>query len=41
MNVLVVYASQFGTTEKVARIIGGALEAWHTVRVVSTKDAHR
>jgi flavodoxin len=39
MNVLVVYASQFGNTEKLARIMGAALEARHTVRVVSTKEA--
>lgn len=39
MNVLVVYASQFGNTERLARAIGSALEPRHTVRVVATKDA--
>jgi flavodoxin len=39
MNVLVVYASQFGNTERLARVIGSALEPRHTVRVVAAKDA--
>jgi flavodoxin len=39
VNVLVVYASQFGNTEKLARVMGAALEARHTVRVVSTRNA--
>lgn len=39
MNVLVVYASQFGNTERLARVIGSALEPSHIVRVVAAKDA--
>jgi flavodoxin len=39
MNVLVVYASQFGNTERLARAIGSALEPRHSVTVVATKDA--
>jgi hypothetical protein len=39
MNDLVVYASQFGNTERLARVIGSALEPRHRVRVVATKDA--
>jgi flavodoxin len=39
MNDLVVYASQFGNTERLARVIGSALEPRHGVRVVATKDA--
>jgi flavodoxin len=39
MNVLVVYASQFGNTEHLARVIGSALEGSHHVRVVAAKDA--
>jgi flavodoxin len=39
VNVLVVYASQFGNTERLAQVMGAALEARHTVRVVSTKNA--
>jgi flavodoxin len=39
MNVLVVYASQFGNTERLARVIGGALESRHHVQVVRAKDA--
>ena len=39
MNVLVVYGSQFGNTERIARLIGAALEPRHTVRVVGAKDA--
>ena len=39
MNVLVVYASQFGNTERLARAIGAALEGRHNVRVIAAKDA--
>jgi flavodoxin len=39
MNVLVVYASQFGNTERLARVIGAALEPRHQVRFVRAKDA--
>ncbi len=39
MNILIVFASQFGNTEHVARVIGGALEPRHAVRIVSVKDA--
>ncbi len=39
MNLLVVYASQFGNTEHLAKTIGSALEPRHTVRVIAAKDA--
>ncbi len=39
MHVLIVYGSQFGTTEKLARIMGSALEQRHTVQVVAAKEA--
>ncbi len=39
MNVLVVYGSQFGNTERIARTIGAALEARHSVQVVGARDA--
>jgi flavodoxin len=39
MNVLVVYASQFGNTERLARVVGAALEPRHQVRVVRARDA--
>jgi flavodoxin len=39
MNVLVVYGSQFGNTERIAKLIGAAFEPRHTVRVVGAKDA--
>jgi flavodoxin I len=39
MNILIVYASQFGNTEHLARTIGSALEERHRVRVVAAKDA--
>lgn len=39
MNVLVVYGSQFGNTEHIARVIGAALEPRHTVQVVGARDA--
>lgn len=39
MNVLVVYGSQFGNTERIARAIGAALEARHDVEVVGARDA--
>ena len=39
MNVLVVYGSQFGNTERVARTIGAALEPGHDVQVVGFRDA--
>ena len=39
MNVLVVYGSQFGNTERIARTIGAALEASHGVQVVGARDA--
>jgi flavodoxin len=39
MNVLVVYGSQFGNTERIARVIGSALEPRHRVQVVAARDA--
>ena len=39
MNVLVVYGSQFGNTERIARTIGAALESRHSVQVVGARDA--
>ncbi len=39
MNVLVVYGSQFGNTERIARTIGSALEPRHSVQVVGARDA--
>ncbi len=39
MNILIVFASQFGNTERVARAIGDALEPRHTVRLVAARDA--
>lgn len=39
MNILIVFASQFGNTEHVARAIGGALEPHHTVQIVAARDA--
>jgi flavodoxin len=39
MNVLIVYGSQFGNTERIARAIGSALEPRHTVRVAAARDA--
>jgi flavodoxin len=39
MNVLVVYASQFGNTERLARAMGAALEPHGTIRVVAATDA--
>jgi flavodoxin len=39
MNVLVVYASQYGNTERLAHVIGAALEPRHRVRVVAARDA--
>ena len=35
MNVLIVYGSQFGTTEHLARVMGDALASEHRVTVVS------
>jgi flavodoxin len=34
MNIVIVYESQFGTTEHLAQVIGSALEDRHSVRVV-------
>ena len=39
MHVLVVYGSQFGNTERIARAIGAALEPRHSVQVVAARDA--
>jgi flavodoxin len=39
VNVLVVYGSQFGNTERIARTIGAALEPRHHVQVVGARDA--
>ncbi len=39
MHVLIVYGSQFGTTERLAREMGDALSALHTVDVVSAHEA--
>jgi menaquinone-dependent protoporphyrinogen IX oxidase len=41
MNVLVVYSTKFGNTERLARAIGSALEETHTVRVVDADAAER
>src|SRR5512141_2836340 len=38
VNVLVVYGSQFGNTERIARTIGAALERSHSVQVVGARD---
>ena len=40
MNVLIVYGSQYGVTEHFAKLMGDALAARHTVRVLSVEDAH-
>lgn len=39
MDVLIVYGSQFGNTERIARTIGAALEPRHRVQVVGARDA--
>ena len=39
MNVLIVYGSQFGNTERIARTIGAALEARNSVQVIGARDA--
>jgi flavodoxin len=39
VKVLVVYGSQFGNTERIARAIGAALESRHDVQVVGARDA--
>jgi flavodoxin len=39
VNVLVVYGSQFGNTERIARTIGASLEPRHHVQVVGARDA--
>lgn len=39
MNVLVVYGSQFGNTERIARTVGAALMDRHSVQVVGARDA--
>ena len=39
MNVLIVYASQFGSTKRFAMVMGDALAKRHAVRVVSVEDA--
>jgi flavodoxin len=39
MNILVVYSSRFGNTERLARAIANALEPDHTVRVLAAGDA--
>jgi flavodoxin len=39
LNILVVYSSRFGNTERLARAIGAALEGDHRVRVVITGEA--
>ena len=39
MNILVVYSSRFGNTERLARAIGRALEPEHTVRILAAGDA--
>jgi flavodoxin len=39
MNILVVYSSRFGNTERLARAIGAALTGEHTVRVLAAGDA--
>jgi flavodoxin len=39
MNILIVYSSRFGNTERLARAIGAALEPDHAVRIVSAGDA--
>lgn len=39
MRVLIVYGSQFGTTEQLAREMAGAISALHEVDVVSASEA--
>ena len=39
MRILIVFGSQFGNTEHVARVIATALEPRHTVHVVAAGDA--
>jgi len=39
MHVLIVYGSQFGTTERLAREMGDALSVIHTVDVASAHEA--
>jgi flavodoxin len=39
MHVLIVYGTQFGTTHKLARAIGAALEADHDVRLLDPHEA--
>lgn len=41
MNILVVYSTRFGNTERLARAIGNALEETATVRVVEATAAER
>lgn len=38
LDILVVYSSRFGNTERLARAIGAALEGDHAVRVVAAGD---
>lgn len=39
MNVVVVHGSQFGNTERIARLIGAAIEPSNRVQVLAAKDA--
>ena len=39
MDVLIVYGSQFGNTERIARTMAAALEPRHRVKVVGARDA--
>lgn len=39
LNILIVYSSRFGNTERLARAIAGALEDDHAVRVVMATEA--
>ncbi|MGZ6296417.1 MAG: flavodoxin family protein [Candidatus Limnocylindrales bacterium] len=39
MDIVIVYASQYGNTERIARAMGSALEPRHAVHVVAAADA--
>jgi len=40
MNVLIVYGTQFGTTEHLARVIGAAIEPTNSVQITAAERAH-
>lgn len=41
MRVLIVYGSQFGTTERLARAMGAAIAGEHEVQVLASHEAER